>query len=148
MVARSDRIAMYKTGASRTRSRFLVILGLGLLMVTLEACGAQDAGFNLELKNDTSNSVVVRPCNGECQSFVAAITLHPGQSLGTAQDADGVLRPIEISSLSNKTLGCLPFRFNRTPSKNTDALISQLRPCSVLKGLDEDEGPGWPYPQY
>jgi hypothetical protein len=121
-----------------------------LLILDLSACGAEDNSFNLELKNNMSMPVVVMICNGygSCASVVYRTILKSGEYLPTAQEADGISRPVQVRSLSGRTIGCLPFRFSRVPPATAVVTLSGAVPCGSSLGIKEAHGRDWPYSQF
>jgi hypothetical protein len=128
--------------------RRLWLVAVAFSAILVQGCGAEDAGFSLKLVNNSSTTVVVKPCVDACTSYVASIMLNPGQGLETAQDPDGILRPIQVDSVSGVRLGCLPFRFSRIPPKNVDVYVSQIVPCGESGGSKSVHEGDWPYLKY
>ena len=126
----------------------------GLLMVcslSLVACGVDvggnDRAFSVGAKNDLAQTVILGACSGSCGSFLDTWTVTPGQVVSTTQDPDGVSRQIEVLSKSRTVLGCLPFRFSKTPSDGTVVNVRKMVPCGDSAGAKETNGQDWPFPQ-
>lgn len=111
--------------------------------------GGNDDLFDVGVYNNTSNAVLLVPCNALCGSLSASdtVTIEPGHTKSTGQDPDGVARPIEILSTSRAVLGCLPMQFSKTPAKGSTVDVSQMVPCGTTGGTQASGGHDWPYPQ-
>lgn len=110
--------------------------------------GGNDNTFSVDVRNNTSQPVDLGTCSELCGSFLGKATLEPGRSMPTAQDPDGVFRPIEILSSSGGVLGCLPLRFSKTPPAGLVVSVSQMVPCGKSAGTTLEQGRDWPFVQY
>lgn len=127
----------------------LVSVAAVAIITVTTACAANDEQFNLSIKNDTSQAVDVGACNHDsCQSFAYTIRLRPGRSGNSAQDPDGVFRPMEVQSQAGAVLGCLPIQLSKVPPTTTVIDISRMVPCGNLGGSEITGGHDWPFPRY
>jgi hypothetical protein len=126
----------------------------GLLIVcslSLAACGvdvgSNDSAFSVGVKNNLAETVILGACSRSCGPFLDTWTVKPGHVVSTTQDPDGVSRPIEVLSTSRTVLGCLPFRFRKTPSDGISVSVRKMVPCGNSAGTKEAMGRDWPLPQ-
>jgi hypothetical protein len=129
-------------------SAFTLLL-LGALVLT--GCGANDNPFNLEVKNNSSETVLVKACNGystACNSAAYTLVLRPRQSAATGQDPDGIFRPMMVTTQSGARLGCLPFQFSQITPPSAVVKISQMVPCGHSLGGAATGGRDWPFHKY
>lgn len=103
--------------------------------------------FSLPITNDLPQTVIVKECsNGDsCITFTGAVRLRPGQSVALGQWTDGILRPLRITNASNKTIGCLPIKFDKQPPKDPHVSVSQAVPCGTAGGSNAVGNHDWPY---
>jgi hypothetical protein len=102
---------------ARRGAAILAVGALAPLAALLSSCtlGANDDPFNVTIKNNTSQTVVdhgyfvTRPGTSDGGG---AVVLKPGQSFGEPEFANEGVGQDKISTLSGKTLGCLPFQFS------------------------------------
>jgi hypothetical protein len=129
--------------------------GLVLLFaLLLSACGigANPDSFTVMVTNNTSRTIVDHTFFGAAYGTPdvsrndLVITAKPGHSYGVTEDANQGTDPDRITSLSGKTLGCLPFQF----SENDDSLevkITQMVRCRDW-GYKVNMPRDWPNPNY
>lgn len=129
----------------------IVILVL-VLGICLQACGANDVPFYVKVTNNTSQSVLLEACNGygpTCGGAAYTLRLKPGASGSTAQDPDGILRPVMVQlESSGRTLGCLPLQFGVVTPASFRVYVSQMVPCEHSLGAQVLHGHDWPNPRY
>jgi hypothetical protein len=124
-----------------------------LSTLALGACGVDVGGnddlFNVVIKNNTSQTIVAKLCsNDSCSTVTSNGVLKPGQTLTNGEDPDGIVRSDQISSLSDKVLGCLPLQFSKTPPSTLLVDISQMVPCGDSGGSSAAGGHDWPFSRY
>jgi hypothetical protein len=129
------------------------MIGVFLLCTAaLGACGVDVGGnddlFHVAVKNNTSETVILGACKDDCGSFAGTWVIQPGQSASTGQDPDGVFRPMEVLSKSRTLLGCLPFKFSKTPPAGGVVDVSQMVRCGNSAGAEVSGGRDWPSSQY
>jgi hypothetical protein len=114
----------------------------------MQACAANDDGFEVTLKNNTSQSVVDHGCDdSSCHTVEAGVVLKPGQTFQDFSDPDGIIRSELIRSSSGVLLGCLPFPFSKTPTTKATAYISEMVPCGGSGGASQIGTHDWPFRQ-
>lgn len=128
----------------RIVTRALVAIFL-LPLLFLASCTANDNMFNLAITNDTSQAVRVGDCEGSCQAFAYTLDLKPGQTANGGFNPNGYFTPMKVLSGSRRTLGCLPFKFSKTPPANANVDVSQKVPCGDSLGAKSVHGRDWPY---
>lgn len=117
--------------------------------VVLTGCGTTGSPFYLSLHNDTPQEVVVAACEVPCTGYTYTVPLVRRQSGKVAQWPDGGLRPMKVLNKTKRvTLGCLPFRFHRTPPAGTVVDVSRMVPCGDDLGASATGGQDWPYRRY
>jgi hypothetical protein len=125
------------------------IIVVAVFTLTCSGClGNDDERFNVAIKNDTGQPVLLGWCSAYCGSFADTWDLKPGQAATTGQDPDGVFRPMEVLSTSKKVLGCLPLRFSKTPTPGSVIEVSQMVSCGKSVGAAAVHGRDWPYSNY
>lgn len=131
------------------RVRYVVLGALGLF---LGACGANPGNpINLNVRNNTSEAVVLRACDGNgpsCDSVAYTATVSPGTSTSTAQFPDRTVRPMMVTTRSGRTLGCLPIQLSKVPPTAATVQVSQMIPCGRSLGAKATGGGDWPFSQY
>jgi hypothetical protein len=129
------------------------MVGIFLLCtVALAACGVDVGGnddqFTVAVRNNTSETVTLGACEDTCGSFAGTWVIRTGQSASTGQDPDGVFRPMEVLSSSRVLLGCLPFKFSKTPPSGRFVDVSQMVRCGKSAGAEASGGRDWPFSHY
>ena len=121
----------------------------------VQGCGANHGEVpppvNLKVTNNTTRTVIARACYGlypSCRATAYTIQLQPGQSGTTAQQPDGIFRPMMVTSEYGAVLGCLPFQFNAVTPTNADVKITEMVPCGDTLGKAHSGGHDWPYGNY
>jgi hypothetical protein len=150
-----DGIRRWLSGKSRRTKIIMVVIIAWILLAVAESVsgisidvGGNDDLFFVSVQNDTSHTVVLGECSGDCGSFDYTWVLKPHQSASTGQDPDGVFRPMEVLSRSKAVLGCMPFQFSKTPPSGTVVQISQMVPCGRSLGAAVSGYHDWPFYQY
>ena|ERR1039458_7763002 len=136
-----------------TKRNASIAFMLGLCVLLAGGCTAEPNGFTLSLVNDTSSVVKIEQCAGsgrKCKiaAYTSVTSLSPGQSMVTGQVPDGDLFPIVVFSKSGVTIGCLPFRFTKSPPSTMLVRVSQKVSCGDSLGNGVSGGRDWPFLQY
>jgi hypothetical protein len=127
----------------------LAIVLVALVGVSLGVdIGGNDELFNVGVRNNSSESVLLEACTAYCRPFGVSWYLRPGQSASTGQDPDGAFRPMELLSQRKILLGCLPFRFSKDPPSGTVIDVSQMVPCGKQVGAAAAGERDWPFLRY
>jgi hypothetical protein len=129
-----------------TTAAIASILLLVLCSLLLQACGANDDPFTVT--NNTSHTVIdhsfFTPIPGTSNGG-DPVVLKPGRSFDEPEDANEGTDPDRITSLSGKTLGCLPFQFSENAPKPLDVKITQMVRCRHW-GYEVNMPKDWPNP--
>jgi hypothetical protein len=120
------------------------LLGVGL--------GANDDPFQVKILNDTSQMVI------DHGYFVTLpgtsdgggpVTLPPGRSFEEPEFANEGVDQDRITTLGNKTLGCLPFQFSKNPPIVLVVKISEMVRCRTINPITGAESKtDWPDPKF
>src|ERR1700722_1034564 len=114
--------------------RLFAIVVIGVVVASIApSCGldvnAQEP-FGFSILNDTVSPVIVRSCiNMSCSQVAATYRLAPNQSLSVEGTADGILDAYKISTTVGRTVGCLPFRFEKRLNVDKNFKVSMNVPC-------------------
>ncbi len=104
------------------------VLALSLVLgLFVQGCGlgAEDVPFNVKVTNNTLRAVV----DDQDETAGQSVVLEPGQSRVDSEYTNEGVRPDRVTSISGKTLGCLPFQFTRAPPGTLEVKISQMVRC-------------------
>jgi hypothetical protein len=146
---RLEQLLNMKKRKMRVLNSCLVLAGSALL---LQACGANPGNpLTVYVKNDTSQAVMIRACNGygpSCKSVAYTAAIKPGARTSTAQEPDGTPRPIMVTAQSGEVLGCLPFQFSKVTPPNLTIDVSRMVPCGRTLGAKRADGRDWPFSRY
>jgi hypothetical protein len=133
---------------SRSVTRVTLFV-MATLVIAACGIGSNDDLFGVLLINNLGQTVVERACSdASCSSSDDSVTLPPGRTTQDPQDPDGVLRATQVTTLSGQVLGCLPYRFSKTPPKELTVYVSQAVPCGDSGGTEAVNGGDWPSSQY
>jgi hypothetical protein len=118
----------------RANSSLLAIDLLASAAMLLQGCsiGAYDDPFTVTIVNDTHQTVVDHAwfvgmpgtSNGG-----GPVVLKPGGSFGESEFANEGVDQDRITTLSRKTLDCLPFQFSENPPVAIRVMLTQMLPC-------------------
>jgi hypothetical protein len=125
-----------------TRLSVFAVIVTGSIL--LASCGADDSTFSIRVVNDTNKTVIDRQCNITCDQLFDRVVISPGKYTTDTETPDGVPEPDRVISTSGLTLGCLPFKFNQTPSGTLSVNISKMVRCGKNDGTDAVHGLDWP----
>jgi len=117
---------------------------------SLSGHGYNPNGFVVNVVNDTPSVVSIEQCAGSGRScriapYSAIETVKPGHSIATAQTWD-YREPLQIMRPSGTIIGCLPFRYVRTPN-HLSVVVTSMVPCGHSLGAAAVHGKDWPDPR-
>jgi hypothetical protein len=122
-----------------------LVFGLGGLVLLASGCGSYGGPFNFSVVNNLNETVVLRDCvNSTCTSANEPWTIKAGKVGEDLGVPDGVLRAERVSSPSGTVLGCVPFRFTKTPPSHFQVKLSEMVPCGDSAGSHVVGGHDWP----
>lgn len=146
------RVAEYPLSVSKRRVLVLT-LSIVALILTISACGANDDPFSVEVVNDTTQTVVAHPFFGaaygakDSSDNGQVVTVTPGQSFPESMVANLGTDPDRLTTLSGKTLGCLPFQFSENPPTQVTVKVTQMVKCRNW-GYEKTYPKDWPDTQF
>jgi hypothetical protein len=116
----------------------------------LQACGANDDPFTVTVTNNTFHTVVDHSFFTTIPGTVNGgdpVVLKPGRSFEESEFANEGTDPDRITSLSGRTLGCLPFQFSENAPTPINVNITQMVRC-LRWGFEVNMPRDWPNPNY
>ena len=132
-----------------------MLSALILLTVLLQGCtgGFDDDVFDVTITNNTGSSIVDHTFFGaacgvkDVSPNGQVITVSPGETFAVAEFANEGTDPDRITTLSGRTLGCLPFQFSENPPVQPVVKVTQMVPCRHY-GYEVTYPRDWPNPKY
>jgi hypothetical protein len=137
---------------ARMKTAITLFVVMFLCSLSLQACslGANDDPFSVTVTNNTSHTVIDHSFFTTIPGTVNGgdpIVLQPGHSFGESEFAGEGTDPDRITSLSGKTLGCLPFQFSENAPTKIDVRVTQMVRCRHW-GNEVESPKDWPNPSY
>lgn len=130
---------------SRLRASRLILLVLILGLLAAGCSLDTNEPFGYQIGNDSPVTVIIEDCkNAPCTRHNERIVLAPGTTSKQLGYASGDAQSWKVRSTSNRTLGCLPFRWHKRLTSDKSFPVSLKVPCGSTGGAATVGDDDWP----